>query len=106
MTTSRHIVAILMTEQPSGDRRPGTAKQLDDQRYARLKEEAIAPYRGLRKFVYFAFGASGLIGAFIFLTQILAGRDVEAALPNLGLQIGIVALMVWLFRWEGRTHKK
>ncbi|MCL6434625.1 MAG: DUF3493 domain-containing protein [Leptolyngbyaceae cyanobacterium HOT.MB2.61] len=95
-----------MTEQSSGDRRSTPSKRLDDNRYARLKEETMAPYRGLRKFVYFAFAASGLIGAFIFLTQILAGRDVEAALPNLGLQIGIVALMVWLFRQEGRTRKK
>ncbi len=97
-----------MTE-PSQDDRPPTKplKRLDDERYARLKEEAIAPYRGLRKFVYFAIGISGFIGTFIFLTQILAGREVEAALPNFALQVGIVALMVWLFRIDrGKNEKK
>ncbi len=97
-----------MTEPSQGDRPPAKpSKRLDDERYARLKEEAIAPYRGLRKFVYFAFGASGLIGAFIFLTQILAGREVEAALPNFALQVGVVALMIWLFRIDrGKNEKK
>jgi hypothetical protein len=79
---------------------------MDDGLYARLKEESIAPYRGLRKFIYLSFGASGLIGAFIFLTQILAGREVEAALPNLALQVGVVALMVWLFRIDRSKNEK
>ena len=73
-------------------------KQTDPQKYAHLIAEAKAPYRGLRKFVYAAFGASGAIGAAVFLAQVLAGREVEAALPNLALQIGVIALMVWLFR--------
>ena len=70
------------------------------EKYARLKAEAAAPYRGLRKFIYFGFGASGFIGAFIFLAQLAAGKDVAATLPNLALQVGVVALMVFLFRWE------
>lgn len=73
-------------------------RERDPERFARLQAEAKAPYRGLRKFVYFSFGASGFIGAFIFLTQLLSGRDVGDALPNLALQVGVVALMVWLFR--------
>ncbi len=73
-------------------------KQTDPGKYAHLKAEAKAPYRGLRKFVYGSFGASGAIGAVVFLAQVLAGRDVEAALPNLAIQIGVIALMVWLFR--------
>lgn len=105
MTTSWHIATILMTEPPSGDRRPPAAKRLDDERYARLKEEAIAPYRGLRRFVYLAFGVSGSVGAFIFLTQALAGREVEAALPNLAIQVGVVALMFWLFRIDRKRQK-
>ncbi len=68
------------------------------EQYARLKAEAQAPYRGLRKFVYVACGASGFIGAVIFLAQLLAGRDVDAALPNFALQVGVIALMVFLFR--------
>ncbi|HEY9735071.1 MAG TPA: DUF3493 domain-containing protein [Trichocoleus sp.] len=71
-------------------------------RYARLRAEAKHPYKGLRQFVYGAVGASGAIGAFVFFTQVLAGRDVGAALPNLLLQVGIVALMVVLLRWENR----
>lgn len=82
-----------------------TSKKRSNQRftpeqYARLKTEAAAPYRGLRKFVYISFGASGFIGAFIFLTQLAAGRDVETALPNFALQVGVVALMIFLFRWD------
>lgn len=87
--------------QPSKSRR-----KLDPEQYAQLKAELKAPYRGLRQFVYFACGASGLIGAFIFLTQLLAGREVDNALPNLALQIGVVALMVWLFRLEQRSKQK
>lgn len=81
-------------------------KESDPERYARLVAESKAPYRGLRKFIYIGFGASGAIGAFVFLTQALAGRDIEAALPNLALQVGLVALMVWLFRWEDRNATK
>lgn len=93
--------------QPSNRRPidPDTAKPMQPEKYARLRAEAKAPYRGLRQFVYAAFGASGLIGAFIFFTQILAGREVEAALPNLALQVGVVALMVWLYRLEQRAAR-
>ncbi|MBW4616869.1 MAG: DUF3493 domain-containing protein [Desmonostoc vinosum HA7617-LM4] len=74
--------------------------------YARLKAEAAAPYRGLRQFLYIGFGASGLIGAFIFFVQLLAGREVDSILPNLALQIGVVALMIYLWRWEQRRQKR
>lgn len=78
----------------------GSGKHFTSEQYARLKAEAAAPYRGLRKFVYVAFGASGFIGALIFLAQLAAGRDVVATLPNFALQIGVVALMIFLFRLE------
>ncbi|MBW4542769.1 MAG: DUF3493 domain-containing protein [Myxacorys chilensis ATA2-1-KO14] len=81
-------------------------RRQDPERYARLVAESKAPYRGLRKFIYGGVGASGAIGAVVFLTQILAGRDVAAALPNLALQVGLVAVMIWLFRWEDRTLRK
>jgi hypothetical protein len=80
-------------------------RQSDPEKYARLKAEAAAPYRGLRKFIYIAFGGSGAIGAFVFLAQTLAGRDLETAVPNLALQLGVIALMVWLFRLENRKAK-
>ena len=79
---------------------PKSKNRFTPEQYARLKAEASAPYRGLRKFIYVAFGASGFIGAVIFLAQLLAGRDVEAALPNFALQVGVIALMVLLFRIE------
>jgi hypothetical protein len=82
---------------------PRNPKNLSPEKYARLKAEARAPYRGLRKFVYVSFGASGAIGAFIFFLQLLAGRQVSSTLPNLALQVGLVALMVWLFRLESRN---
>ncbi|MGB7377730.1 MAG: DUF3493 domain-containing protein [Rivularia sp. (in: cyanobacteria)] len=76
-------------------------RNLDPELYARLKAEAASPYRGLRKFVYLAFGASGLIGAFIFVLQLLAHKtSVEVGLPSLALQVGVVALMVFLWRWD------
>lgn len=68
------------------------------EKYAKLREEAQNPYRGLRRFIYFAFGASGLIGALIFLSKIAAGQNLGESFPNFALQVGLVALMVWLFR--------
>lgn len=76
------------------------------EQYARLQAESQAPYRSLRRFIYIAFGGSGFIGAFIFLAQLLAGRDVDAALPSFALQVGVVALMVFLFRWEQRANRR
>ncbi len=86
------------------DKSPQTFRQsrlkLNPEKYAALKAEAKAPYKGLRKFFYVAFGASGFIGGVVFLAQLAAGRDVSTALPNLALQVGLVALMVFLFRLE------
>jgi hypothetical protein len=76
--------------------------KLDPEKYARLKAEAIAPYKGLRLFIYFAFGASGLIGALVFLAKLAAGNSVASILPNLALQLGLVALTIFLFRLETR----
>ncbi|MEH1900736.1 DUF3493 domain-containing protein [Nostoc sp.] len=82
-----------------------TKKRLNPEQYASLKAEIAAPYRGLRQFFYIAFGASGFLGAFVFFFQVLAGRDVESALPSLALQVAIVALMVFLWRWEQRRQR-
>ncbi|MEH2418508.1 DUF3493 domain-containing protein [Nostoc sp.] len=80
--------------------------RLNPEQYASLKAEIVAPYRGLRQFFYIAFGASGSLGAFVFFFQVLAGRDVESALPSLALQVAIVALMVFLWRWEQRRQQR
>ena len=79
---------------------------MSPERYERLIAEANAPYKGLRKFVYGSIAASGAIGAFVFLSQVLAGRDISTAIPNLLLQMGIVALMIFLFRLESRSSTK
>ncbi|NJL91127.1 MAG: DUF3493 domain-containing protein [Coleofasciculaceae cyanobacterium SM2_1_6] len=79
---------------------PSPKQRLDPELYARLQAESKSPYRPLRKFVYVAFGISGVLGGVIFMTQIAAQRDVTAALPNLAVQIGVVALMVFLFRLD------
>ncbi len=81
-------------------------QKLNPEMYTRLKAEAKAPYKGLRQFLYFGFGASGFIGALIFLAQLTAGRNVSSALPNFFFQVGVVALMIWLFRWEQQRTKK
>jgi hypothetical protein len=83
---------------------PNSKNRMKSEQYARLKAEIAAPYRGLRQFIYIACGASGFIGALIFFSQILAGRDVDSALPNLALQVGIITLMVFLWRWEQRRR--
>ena len=72
----------------------------------RLKAEAAAPYRGLRQFIYIGVGASGFIGAFVFFFQILAGKNIDSSLPNFALQTGIVALMIFLWRWEHTNQKR
>jgi hypothetical protein len=86
--------------QPTQKVDPDTGQPLTLEKYARLKAELKAPYRGLRQFVYLSCAASGAIGAFIFLTQLLAGREVSSTLPNLAIQIGVVGLMVLFFRLD------
>jgi len=78
---------------------------LTPEKFARLKAESKAPYRGLRKFFYVAFGASGLIGAFVFLAKLASGQNLADNLPNFALQIGVVALMVFLFQVDKPRDK-
>ncbi|MBD2363144.1 DUF3493 domain-containing protein [Anabaena minutissima FACHB-250] len=85
---------------------PNPKKRLNSEQYARLKAETVTPYRGLRQFIYIGVGASGFIGAFVFFFQLLAGRDIENALPNFALQVGIVALIIFLWRWEQRRQRR
>lgn len=94
---------LIMAQKNSQNR--NSSRQVNPELYARLKAESKAPYRGFRKFIYLGFGASGFIGMFIFLTQILAGRDIDTALPNFALQVGVIVLMVLLWRWEDSREK-
>ncbi len=86
--------------------KPNSQNRFNSEQYARLKAEAVAPYSGLRKFIYIACGGSGLVGAFVFFFQVLAGRDIENALPNLALQLGVVAIVIILWRWEQGKNQR
>ena len=79
---------------------PNSEKKLTSEQYQRLRAEVVSPYRGLRRFVYLGIGASGVIGAFVFFFQILAGRNLDQSLPNFALQVGIIGLMVFLWKWD------
>jgi Low psii accumulation1 / Rep27 len=71
---------------------------IDPELWRRLQAEAKSPFRGLRQFVYVSCAISGAIGGVVFFFKLLAGKDLEATIPNLALQVGVVALMVWLLR--------
>jgi Low psii accumulation1 / Rep27 len=81
---------------------PRLPKGISPEKYARLRAEAAAPYLGFRRFIYLGAAASGSIGGFIFFFQVLAGRNLDNSLPNLALQLGVVALMLTLYRFDGR----
>jgi hypothetical protein len=68
----------------------------------RLKAEVAAPYKGLRRIFYLTFAASGGLGAFVFLVRVLVGRDLGTNCANLALQLGLLVLMIWLWRLEER----
>ena len=75
--------------------------KLNSEQYARLKRESKSPYRGLRIFIYIAFAGSGFIGAVIFFARLVARNgELEANLGNFALQIGVLALMLWLYRLD------
>lgn len=71
---------------------------MDPELYARLQSEAKAPYRGLRRFIYVAFTASGVIGGVVFLAQIASGDMGTTTLSNFAVQLGVIGLMVFLLR--------
>lgn len=73
---------------------------LSAEKYAYLKAEAEAPYKGFRKFIYLSIGASGAIGGFIFFIQLIAGKNINNNIPNLLIQIAVIVLMIFLYRWE------
>jgi Low psii accumulation1 / Rep27 len=71
---------------------------IDPELWRRLQAEAKSPFRGLRQFIYVSCAISGAVGGVVFFFKLLAGKNLEATIPNLALQIGVVALMVWLLR--------
>lgn len=89
-----------MVNSPEKPNLPPKNPQISPEKYARLRAEAKAPYKGLRKVLYLVCGASGLIGAFIFLLQIAAGTGTSQNLPNLAVQIAVVGIAIALWRWD------
>ena len=87
----------------NNNKNTNNTNKLSSEKYAYLKAEAEAPYKGFRKFIYLGIGASGAIGAFIFLLQLIAGKNVSDNIGNLLVQIAVISLMVLLFRWEDRS---
>ena len=71
---------------------------IDPELWRRLQAEAKSPFRGLRQFIYVSCAISGAVGGVVFFFKLLAGKNLEATIPNLALQTGVVALMVWLLR--------
>ena len=95
------LISLFLNTMPTSNLNNSHSQtKLNPEKYARLKAELDAPYRGLRKFIYVAFAISGFIGAFIYLAQIIAGNNIGSAFPNFALQVGVMVLMIWLFRLE------
>jgi alanine racemase len=90
---ANHLTVNSMTKSPSD-------KAIDPELYKRLQAEAKSPFKGLRKFFYLAFAGSGSIGGVVFLARLAAGRDLANTIPSLALQIGVVALMIALYKNE------
>ncbi|MGD1855150.1 MAG: DUF3493 domain-containing protein [Leptolyngbyaceae cyanobacterium] len=84
------------------DRTPTKPPGMSQERFERLVRETQSPFKGFRQVIYGAVGASGLLGAFVFFTQLIAGRDVETALPNLAVQMGVIGIAILLFWLENR----
>ncbi len=89
-----------MVNSPDKPKSSSKNPQISPEKYARLRAEAKAPYKGFRKVFYFVCGASGLIGALIFLLRIAAGTDIAQNLPNLAIQLGVVGIAIALWRWD------
>ncbi|MCG9889992.1 MAG: DUF3493 domain-containing protein [Thermosynechococcaceae cyanobacterium MS004] len=76
------------------------ADPLNEEQLSRLRAEAKAPYRGVRRFFYIALGGSAFLGGFVFLMKAIAGENLADTLPNLLLQTSVCALIIWLWRRE------
>lgn len=78
---------------------------MSQERFDKLVQETQSPFKGFRKVIYGAVLASGLLGGFVFFTQAIAGNNLETALPNLAVQMGVVGIAVFLFWLEGRGSR-
>jgi hypothetical protein len=78
-------------------------RKTNPEKYAALTAEAQAPFRSLRMFIYGSCVASAGVGGIVIFFGILAGRNLETAIPNFAVNAGVVALMSWLFSREQKA---
>jgi hypothetical protein len=81
-------------------------RQTNPEKYAALSAEAQAPFRSLRMFIYASCVASAGIGGLVIFFGILAGRNLETAIPNFAVNAGVVALTGWLFLRENKAKNR
>ncbi|RDX86215.1 Protein LOW PSII ACCUMULATION 1, chloroplastic, partial [Mucuna pruriens] len=77
---------------------------------AKIRSEVLSPFRSVRMFFYIAFVASGSLGAFIALTQLigaLANSSRASQIPDiakgLGIDIAAVSLFAFLYFRENKA---
>jgi hypothetical protein len=80
------------------------AQRLDPEQLARLRAEAAAPYRGLRRFVYLALSGSAFLGGVVFLAKVMAGEQLATTVPNLLLQVSAGAGLFWLWQRDRKSN--
>eukprot|EP00741_Cyanophora_paradoxa_P016353 tig00020912_g15789.t1 len=80
---------------------------------SRLEQEVKTPFRTFRMFFYGVCGGSGAIGAFFFLAKLAAtlggvrgSLPLSEVLPNLGIQIAVIAVCSWLYLTEKRNEER
>lgn len=75
--------------------------EIDPELRARLLQEARTPWRGLRRGLWVALLASGLVGMATMAMRFSAGAEVAST--DLLIQIGAVSLFGWLL-WFDRNR--
>ena len=64
--------------------------KIDPELKKKLLKESQAPFKGLRKILWIAFGGSAFLGLLIMLSKIASGSELQ--LNNLFIQIGACIL--------------
>jgi acyl-homoserine lactone acylase PvdQ len=81
-------------------------RQTNPEKFAALTAEAQAPFRSLRLFIYASCVISAGVGGIVIFLGILAGRNLDTAIPNFAVNAGVVALTAWLFTKENNARKQ
>ncbi|KAI0561463.1 Low psii accumulation 1 protein [Gracilaria domingensis] len=76
----------------------------------RLREETEAPFRKARMFVYAGSAASAAVGLFISGLRVIAAlsgvsgvQPLKETIPNVGINLSVIALFVFLLRLENKA---